>query len=55
MGRAGIHLLNLGFYREESAFGPLQREEALLLAAVVRVLRPRTIVEFGFSRGHSRA
>jgi predicted O-methyltransferase YrrM len=53
MGRDGIHLAHLGFYREEGAFGPLQREEALLLAALVRVVRPRTIVEFGFSRGHS--
>ena len=53
MARDGIHLAHLGFYRQESAFGPIQREEALLLAAVVRVLRPRTIVEFGFSQGHS--
>jgi predicted O-methyltransferase YrrM len=53
MGRDGIRLAHLGFYREESAFGPIQREEALLLAAVVRVLRPRTIVEFGFGLGFS--
>jgi len=53
MGRGGLHLGHLGFYKEEGAFGPLQREEALLLAALVRVLRPRTIVEFGFSQGHS--
>ena len=53
MARDGIHFAHLGFYGEESAFGPIQREEALLLAAVVRVLRPRTIVEFGFSQGHS--
>jgi predicted O-methyltransferase YrrM len=53
MARQGIHLAHLGFYAEEAAFGPLQREEALLLAALVRVLRPSTIVEFGFSNGHS--
>jgi hypothetical protein len=33
MGRGGLHLGHLGFYKEEVAFGPLQREEALLLAA----------------------
>jgi hypothetical protein len=53
MGRRGIHIAHLGFYREGSAFGPIQCEEALLLAGVVRVLRPHTIVEFGFSQGHS--
>jgi predicted O-methyltransferase YrrM len=53
MGRRGIHIAHLGFYKEGSAFGPIQCEEALLLAGVVRVLRPHTIVEFGFSQGHS--
>jgi hypothetical protein len=33
--------------------GPVQREEALFLYSIVRVVRPRTIVEFGFSNGHS--
>jgi predicted O-methyltransferase YrrM len=33
--------------------GPLQRDEALLLHALVRVTRPRTIVEIGFLRGRS--
>ena len=53
MGRAGVRLSHLGFFREEDAIGPLQRDEALLLAALVRVTRPRTLLEFGFSRGHS--
>ncbi len=39
--------------QEEDAFGPMQREEALLLFAVVRVTRPRTLIEFGFSGGRS--
>jgi predicted O-methyltransferase YrrM len=53
MWRGGIRVAHLGFYHEEDAFGPVQREEALLIAALVRVLRPKTIVEFGFSHGHS--
>jgi predicted O-methyltransferase YrrM len=53
MHQSGIRVGYLGFYPEESAFGPLQREEALMVAALVRVVRPKTIVEFGFSRGHS--
>ena len=37
----------------ETAWGPVQRDEALLLHAMVRVLRPRTVVEIGFLRGDS--
>jgi len=44
---------HLGLYREETAAGPLQRNEALLLFALVKVIRPQTVVEFGFSSGHS--
>lgn len=44
---------HLAFYTEENALGPLQREEALFLHALVRVLRPRVIVELGFFRGRS--
>ena len=33
--------------------GPVHDDEALLLFALARVLRPQTIVEFGFRRGHS--
>ena len=44
---------HLYFYREENVLGDLQRDEALFLFALARVLRPRTVVEFGFLRGHS--
>ena len=44
------HLLS---YKEADALGPLQRDEALALFGIVRTLRPKTMVEFGFSRGHS--
>lgn len=44
---------HLRFFKEEAACGPIQQEEALLLFALVRVLRPRVVVEFGFHRGHS--
>lgn len=33
--------------------GPLQRDEALFLHALVRVLRPRIILKIGFLRGHT--
>lgn len=33
--------------------GSVQRDEALLLHALLRVLRPKTVVEIGFFRGHS--
>jgi predicted O-methyltransferase YrrM len=44
---------HLRFFKEGDACGPIQREEALLLFALVRVVRPRVVVEFGFHRGHS--
>ena len=44
---------HLTFYREEGATGPLQRDEALLLFGLTKVLRPQVIVEFGFHYGHS--
>jgi predicted O-methyltransferase YrrM len=47
------HVSHLAFYEEDSALGPLQRDEALLLNALVRVLRPETVVEVGFLRGRS--
>lgn len=43
------HLVRLG----ESMGGPLQRDEALLLHGLVRVVRPRTVVEIGFLQGAS--
>lgn len=38
---------------KETADGPVQRDEALFLHSLVRVVRPRTVVEIGFLRGHS--
>jgi predicted O-methyltransferase YrrM len=46
-------LLHLNSFEEKDALGPVQRAEALLLFGLVAVTRPKTIVEFGFSRGHS--
>ncbi|HRC86907.1 MAG TPA: class I SAM-dependent methyltransferase [Thermoanaerobaculia bacterium] len=48
-----LALGHLAFFHEEEALGPIQREEALLLFALVRVLRPALVVELGFHRGHS--
>jgi len=39
-------------YRED-VVGPVQKEEALLLFAITRVVRPRVIVEFGLGSGRS--
>lgn len=39
--------------REEDALGPVQRDEALFLFGLMRVLRPRVIVEFGYLEGVS--
>jgi predicted O-methyltransferase YrrM len=44
---------HLFMYREKDASGPVQRDEALFLLALVKVIRPQTVVEFGFSIGHS--
>ena len=38
---------------DETAWGPVQRDEALFLHALVRVLRPSTVVEIGFLHGDS--
>jgi predicted O-methyltransferase YrrM len=45
-------LAHLAFY-EQWSWGPVQPDEALLLHALVRTLRPRTLVEIGFLFGHS--
>lgn len=37
----------------DAQIGPLQTDEALLLFGLVRVVRPRTVVEFGFLGGRS--
>lgn len=38
---------------KEYVVGPIQRDEALLLYALVKTVDPKTIVEFGFLAGHS--
>jgi predicted O-methyltransferase YrrM len=40
-------------FAHDTMDGPVQRDEALLLHALIRVLRPKTVVEIGFFRGHS--
>jgi predicted O-methyltransferase YrrM len=45
-------LAHLAYYGE-LAVGPVQRDEALVLHGLVRVVRPRTAVEIGFLRGDS--
>ncbi|MFA7344939.1 MAG: class I SAM-dependent methyltransferase [Terrimicrobiaceae bacterium] len=45
-----LHFLS---YEEGRAIGPLQRDEAIALFGITRVLRPATVVEFGFFHGHS--
>lgn len=52
-GQLPLQLGHLKSYPEEDAMGPLQRSEALFLYALVRVIRPRLLVEFGFHDGHS--
>jgi predicted O-methyltransferase YrrM len=37
----------------ELQIGPIHRDEAVFLFGLTRILRPRTIVEFGFMNGHS--
>lgn len=46
-------LVHLDNFAERDALGPVQRDEALLLFGLVAVIRPETVVEFGFSKGHS--
>lgn len=43
----------LADYKEEEAIGPVQREEALFLYALTRLIRPRLVVEIGVREGHS--
>jgi predicted O-methyltransferase YrrM len=44
-------LAHLPFYSEDEE-GPVQREEALFLHGLLRVVRPRTVVEIGLYYGH---
>lgn len=52
--RDALDTTHLHAFREgPDAVGPLQREEALVLYAIIRAIRPRTAVEFGFHDGRS--
>ena len=42
---------HLAYFDEEDAVGSVQRDEALLLFALIRVLRPEVVVELGFLGG----
>jgi predicted O-methyltransferase YrrM len=46
-------LSHLSVFAEQEAAGPVQRDEALFLYALTRLIRPRTIVEIGFLFGRS--
>jgi predicted O-methyltransferase YrrM len=50
--RSAIDFSHIFSFREEQV-GPVHREEALFLFGLTRILRPQTIVEFGFRTGHS--
>ena len=38
---------------DESAIGPIQRDEALLIHGLTRSIRPKMVLEIGFAQGHS--
>lgn len=41
------------FYTNDFALDPLQRDEALFLFSLIKVLRPAVCIEFGFNNGNS--
>ena len=43
----------LAFFEGYAGLGPVQRDEAFALFGLLRCLRPRTVVEFGFYDGRS--
>ncbi|HEV2813283.1 MAG TPA: class I SAM-dependent methyltransferase [Solirubrobacteraceae bacterium] len=52
--RDAIDTTHLHAYHEgPGVIGPVQSEEALVLYGLVRAVRPRTVVEFGFDQGRS--
>jgi predicted O-methyltransferase YrrM len=50
--RSAPDLAHLAFY-DDVAVGPVQRDEALFLHSIARVVRPQTVVEIGFGRAYS--
>ena len=54
LGRThSLHLAHFLSYDDAGAIGPLQQDEAIALFGIVRSIRPRTVIEFGFFHGHS--
>lgn len=54
LGRTeSLGIAHLQSYVEEGAIGPLQRDEAMAFFGIIKTLRPKTVVEFGFFHGHS--
>lgn len=51
--RRYYNLNHLPLFDSHKARGPIFKDEALFLFALVKMIRPKLIVEFGFSRGHS--
>jgi predicted O-methyltransferase YrrM len=51
--RQVLDLAHIPLLKEEIVIGPVQRDEALLLFGLVRVLRPAVLLEVGFFRGVS--
>jgi predicted O-methyltransferase YrrM len=52
--RDPLDTTHLSAFREgPGVYGPIQREEALLLFALVRTVRPQTVLELGFGAGRS--
>lgn len=47
------NLNHLPLFDPRETRGPILKDEALFLYSLVKMIRPKVIVEFGFSRGHS--
>lgn len=41
------------FFTNRYAISPIQKDEAIFLFGLLKVVRPKTVVEFGFNYGHS--
>jgi predicted O-methyltransferase YrrM len=41
------------YYTNEYASGPIQRDEAIFMFGLLKMIRPNVCLEFGFLRGHS--
>lgn len=44
---------HLALYEPQKVNGAILKDEALLIYALIKMIRPKVVVEFGFSRGHS--